>query len=465
MTEQSLVSHAGLNVVTSLIDALGFRDLSEDRLSQFVPSGARHRPGTILGSLAVMLAGGGEHVSDLDILRTGSGVFGNVASNATVSRFFERIVANPDVFDYGFATLTRQLRSRVWGAAGDRNPALQATALDPLILDLDATLVTSHSDKEQAVGTYKGGYGFAPFIASVDYGAGNGTGEILAALMRPGNAGANSAQDHITVFAQAIEQLPDDFYDGHGELIGDKVLVRTDSAGASRKFLHYLASLGVQFTVSYPVPITKAHMVAWINDKAHWQPALDQNGKERTNAWVINATEIFGLTDYPAGTNLFLRAEPLHPGAQGTLLDVDGHRITAFLTNSPRWHGPTLDARHRARGRCENRIKTLKNTGLGKLPFFDFHANQAWAHIAALAMNLVSWLQLAILPAGHKARGWDIKRWRYRLFATAGKIITRARTKRLLIPSKTPETATITTLLAAITGLKRRFRQRIPRPV
>jgi len=456
-TDQSLVSHAGLNVVTSFVDALGFRGLCEDRLGQFVPSGARHRPGTILGSLAVMLAGGGEHVSDLDILRTGTGAFGNVASNATISRFFERTVTNPDVFSYGFATLTRELRSRAWKAAGDRNPALKATALDPLIVDLDATLVTSHSDKDQAVGTYKGGYGFAPFIASVDYGAGNGTGEILAAVMRPGNAGANSAEDHIKVFTQAIEQLPDDFYDQKGELIGEKVLVRTDSAGASRKFLHHLASLGVQFTVSYPVPVLKAHMIGWINDKKYWQPALDQNGKERTDAWVINATEILGLTDYPAGTNLYLRAEPLHPGAQRTLLDADGHRITAFLTNSPRWHGPTLDARHRARGRCENRIKTLKNTGLGKLPFFDFPANQAWANIAALAMNLVSWLQLTALPTGHKARGWDIKRWRYRLFATAGKIITRARQARLLIPDKAPETGTITTLLAAIAELKNRL--------
>lgn len=458
-TDQSLVSHAGLNVVTSFVDALGFRELCEDRLGQFVPSGARHRPGTILGSLAVMLADGGEHVSDLDILRTGAGVFGKVASNATVSRFFERTVTNPEIFSYGFATLTRELRSRVWESAGDRNPALNATALDPLIIDLDATLVTSHSDKEQAVGTYKGGYGFAPFIASVDYGTGNGTGEVLAAVLRPGNAGANSADDHIKVFSQAIAQLPDAFYDQDGKLIGEKVLVRTDSAGASRKFLHHLASLGVQFSVSYPVPVMKARMVAWINDKQYWQPALDQDGKARTDAWVVNATDVLGLTDYPAGTNLFLRAEPLHPGAQATLLDVDGHRVTAFLTNSPRWHGPALDARHRARGRCENRIKTLKNTGLGKLPFFDFHANQAWANIAALAMNLISWLQLAALPTGHKARGWDIKRWRYRLFATAGKLITRARMTRLLIPDKAPETATITTLLAAITELKNSVRQ------
>lgn len=117
----------------SVVDALFYRlkeapfCLCEDRLGQFVPSGARHRPGTILGSLAVMLAGGGEHVSDLDILRTGAGVFGNVASNATISRFFERTVTNPDLFSYGFATLAQELRSRAWEAAGDRNPGLKAT--------------------------------------------------------------------------------------------------------------------------------------------------------------------------------------------------------------------------------------------------------------------------------------------------------------------------------------------------
>ncbi|MEO5321677.1 transposase, partial [Arthrobacter sp. CC3] len=146
--------------------------------------------------------------------------------------------------------------------------------------------------------------------------------------------------------------------------------------------------------------------------------------------------------------------EPLHPGAQPTLLDTDGHRITALLTNSPRWHGPFLDARHRARGRCENRIKTLKNTGLGKLPFFDFAANQAWANIAALAFNLVSWLQLAALPHGHRAKAWDIKRWRYRLFATAGKIITRARRNQLLLPESAPEKDLLKLLLENTARLK-----------
>lgn len=144
-TGQSLVSHAGTTVLTEFLDALGFGGLCEERLGQFVPSGARHRPGRLIGSLSVMLAAGGEHSSDLDMLRTSPGLFGALPSNATVSRFFERTVANRELFGYGFETLTRELRTRVWDAAGARNPALRATAADPLIIDLDATLVTSHS--------------------------------------------------------------------------------------------------------------------------------------------------------------------------------------------------------------------------------------------------------------------------------------------------------------------------------
>jgi hypothetical protein len=221
---QSLISHAGVSVLTGFMDALGFARLCEGRLRQFVPSSARHRSGTILGSLAAMLAAGGEHASDLDILRSSPG-------------FVERSVVNPELFGYGFETLTRQLRTRAWDATGERNPALSATAADPLIIDLDATLGTSHSDKENVASTYKGGYGFAPFIASCDYGAGNGSGEILACVLRPGNAGANSADDHIRAFHTAAAQLPEGFFNDTGALAGEKVLVRTDSAGASRKFL------------------------------------------------------------------------------------------------------------------------------------------------------------------------------------------------------------------------------------
>lgn len=154
-TGQSLISHAGTKILTGFIDALEFKDLCEDRLRQFTPPGAVHRPGHLVARLAVMLCAGGEYVSDLDMFRTQPGLFGPVASNATVSRFFDRTAANPEVFAHGFETLTRTLRSRVWEAAGDRNPAARATPAEPLIIDLDATLVTSHSDKEAVAGTIR----------------------------------------------------------------------------------------------------------------------------------------------------------------------------------------------------------------------------------------------------------------------------------------------------------------------
>lgn len=155
---------------------------------------------------------------------------------------------------------------------------------------------------------------------------------------------------------KALAQLPDSMRDEHGKLHADRILVRTDSAGASREFLNHLHSLGLQFSTSYTLPVPNERFVHWINDKDLWERVIEQDGYERRDAWVIDATKVIKLHGYPAGTRLYLRAEPLHPGAQASIFDVDGHRVTAFLTNAPRWNVAFLDARHRARGRCENRI-------------------------------------------------------------------------------------------------------------
>lgn len=461
LSTQALVSHAGLGMLASFLNALGFRKLCEDRFSQFVPEMAGHRPGKILGSLALMLAGGGEQVTDVDQLRAAPALFGAVGSDATISRFMGRVKEQPAAFAYGFSTMQRTLRSKIREAAGKRSPARQATAQDPLIIDIDASLVHVHSEKENAEGTYKGGYGFSPLIAMVDYGAGNGTGEVLAILMRPGNKGANSAKDHIEVLSQALAQLPDEFYDEQGELIGEKILIRTDSAGASREFLHHLDSMGLQFSTSFALPVANERLIGWINEKKYWEPATDQQGKQRHNAWVIDASKVIPLKEYPPGTRLHLRAEPLHPGAKASLFDTDGNRVTAFLTNAPRYNVAFLDARHRARGRCENRIKTLKNAGLGKLPYHSYAANTAWANLAMFAMNLIAWLQLATLPGGHEAGCWDMKRWRYRLFSMAGKIVHSGRQTKLLISSKAPEATLLLELYERIKHLQQHFKDRI----
>ncbi|MBP2399795.1 hypothetical protein JOF39_002876 [Glutamicibacter protophormiae] len=445
-------------MLTSFLNALDFRQLCEDRFSQFVPATATHRPGKILGALALSMAAGGEQAADIDQLRAAPELFGPIASDATVSRFMSRIKEQPEAFSYGFATMTRSLRTKIWAAAGPRNPARLATPANPLIIDVDATLVHVHSDKEHSAGTYKGGYGFSPIIAMADYGKANGTGEALAVQLRPGNRGANSAKSHIEVLNQALAQLPDDLYDEHGNLQAEKILVRTDSASSSREFLHHLDSLGIQFSTSYSLPVVKERFIRWIDEKKYWEPALDADGDQRDDAWVIDATKVIELKDYPAGTRIYLRAEPLYPGAKANLFDTDGNRVTAFLTNSPRFNVAFLDARHRARGRCENRIKTLKSTGLGKLPYWSFAANQAWADLAMFAVNLVSWLQLVVLPSDHAAGCWDLKRWRFRLFSMAGKVISGGRQRRLLIPQRAPGAQLLCQLIEGIGLLFQRWR-------
>lgn len=457
-TPQKLVSHAGLTTLTGLLNSLGFRKLCEDRFSQFVPSTAIHRPGKMIADLALMLAAGGEQVCDTDQLRVAQGVFGPVASEATFSRFFTRLTNHPGAFDYAFATMQREVRSRLWAAAGKRSPAARATRANPLIVDIDASLVHVHSDKEGAKGTYKRGFGFAPMIAMADYGKGHGTGEVLAVRMRPGNKGANSAVDHISILAEALSQLPDDFYDQDGNLVGEKILVRTDSAGASREFLKHVHQLGVQFSTSYALPVINERFIGWISQKKYWEPALSADGRPRPDAWVIDASKILGLKDYPPGTRIYLRAEPLHPGAKASLFDTDGNRVTAFLTNSSRFDPAFLDVRHRARGRCENRIKSLKAAGLGKLPFFAFGANQAWANLAMFTLNLVSWLQLVVLPADHAAGCWDLKRWRYRVWSLAGKLVTGSRQPRMLINQAAPEAGLVMLLHQQVNVLAGRWR-------
>lgn len=183
------------------------------------------------------------------------------------------------------------------------------------------------------------------------------------------------AADHSNILTEALAQLPDHFYDEDGNLIGEKILVRTDSAGASREFLHHLHRLGLQFSTSYALPVANERFIGWINKKKYWEPAFTAAGKVRKDAWVIDASKVIELKDYPPGTRIYLRAEPLHSGAKASLFDTDGNRVTAFLTISPQFDPVFLDVRHWARGRCENRIKSLKAAGLGKLPFFAFGAN------------------------------------------------------------------------------------------
>ena len=246
-----------------------------------------------------------------------------------------------------------------------------AGAPERLTIDLDATLIASHSDKEGAAGTFKGGFGFHPMLAYADE-----TGEALAGELRPGNAGANTAADQIAVAEQALAQIPA----RHIEEI--EICLRIDSAGASHELLDWAREARIGFSVGYDLTETVRAAILEIAEEA-WVSALDQDGAERSNGQVAEVTDNLDLSGWPAGSRVIVRRERAHPGAQLTFTDHDGHRFQAILTDQP-GEIALLERDHRARARVEDHIRNDKDTGLRNLPFRDF-ANSLMSEARLLA--------------------------------------------------------------------------------
>jgi hypothetical protein len=270
------------------------------------------------------------------------------------------------------------------------------------VIDVDATLVTAHSEKEQAAPTFKRGFGFHPLCAFVDHGP-EGTGEPLAILLRRGNAGSNTIDDHVTVIRDALAQLPGH---GGGRRPGKNVLGRVDGAGGTHGLIEWLTRRRLAYSVGFSLPgeLAAIQKILASIPAAAWTPAYDSDGQVRPGAWVAEVTDLFDLTGWPAGMRLIVRKERPHPGAQLRITDLDGHRITAFVTNTTRGQLADLELRHRRRARAEDRIRCPKDSGLANLPMHDFAQNQIWCANVALAGDLVAWMQTLALT-GHPANG------------------------------------------------------------
>ncbi len=428
-----VVSQAG---AVSLVDTVRVSGLGRG-LSQALAGWrkplARHDPGKIVTDLALALAVGGDCLADVAVLRAELGLFGPVASDPTVSRLVDALAADADRALKAIDAARAAARARVWAAAGEHAPDHAASAGHPVVIDVDATLVTAHSDKEHAAPTFKRGFGFHPLLTFADHGP-DGTGEPLSAMLRKGNAGSNTAADHIAVLKAAFAQLP-----GHtpGRRPGKKVLVRADGAGGTHEFLSWLTGQRVQYSVGFPLPDTFTTELAMLDKEKLWQPAYDGDGRIRDGAFVAEATGLLNLGPRPAGMRVILRKERPHPGAQLRITDVDGNRVTAFATNTTRGQLADLELRHRRRARCEDRIRISKDTGLTNLPLHDFDQNRIWVALVALAVELTAWLQLLAFT-DHPARRWEPKRLRLRLFSLAGRIAEHGRTRRLHLPAHAP---------------------------
>ncbi len=245
-------------------------------------------------------------------------------------------------------------------------------------------------------------------------------------MLRPANAGSNTAYDHKQVLADALAQIPQvNRWRG-----GRKVLVRADSGGGTHEFLGYCHRRRVQYSIGFGLTDDLlAAMETHLTD-TDWVPARDTDGQLRNGAWVTEITGIADLSGWPPGMRLLVRRERPHPGAQLRFTDHNGHQLTAFVTNTRGGCLPELELRHRRRARCEDRIRAAKDTGVRNLPFHGFNANRIWLAVVCLALDLTAWMQALALP-DHPARRWEPKTLRLRLFSIPARLVHHARRARL----------------------------------
>ncbi len=259
-----------------------------------------------------------------------------------------------------------------------------------LCIDVDDTLVTAHSDKQGAAGTYKGGFGFYPLVCFLD--RGDGTGEALSGTLRPGNAGSNTAGDHVEVVDLALAQLPSATHD-------QPIVVRADTGGATHAFTDHLGRRGVRFSISLPADErVRAAMLA------RSRGCLAARGRARRPASPRcrgrRACRAGPSRDrLAAGNPSDLPPRGPHPGAQLSFSDADGHRFQAFITDQPDLDIVALELRHRQRARIEDRIRSGKATGLRNLPFDLLRRNAVWLELVLMACDLTCWAQALLWTA------------------------------------------------------------------
>ena len=409
---KNVANHVGSRLLADLADALG---LTAGLSMAMAPTKQRRRGhdyGQVLADLAVSIADGGTTITELAVLRDQPALFGTVASTPTAWRTLDAVDA---AALERIAAARAAARAKAWAEGGD--PGFY-------VLDFDGTLITSHSEKEGAASTYKRGFGFHPLLVFLD-----ATDEALAGMLRPGNAGSNTAADHVELLRLALAQLPTDPTER-------EVIARADSGALTHDFVNACRAAHVRFSIGFD--LTEKVRIACVSvPKSRWQPAVTADGSdERDGAEVAEITDLIDLSRWPEGTRAIARREEPHPGAQLTFTDIDGHRFQVFITDLPDADIAYLEALQRGRGRAEKLICNLKDTGLMNLPSAEFAINQAWLTTTLIAHDLLAWTRRICLT-GNLAKA-EPKTLRYRLLHAAGTIARTGRRTRLRIAQNWP---------------------------
>jgi hypothetical protein len=435
-----VVSHAGSAVLRLLADNTGLTGAISKALRRrgFDPV---HDRGRVLTDIAVCIADGGRVLADLAAIRDQGELYGSVASDPTLWRALDEIGAEQR---NRVATARAKIRRQVWAlieARHGRIPPSRVADVDlgpTVVIRMDATIQIAHSDKEQAKGTFKGSYGHHPLTAWCD-----NTDESLAFLLRPGNAGSNTAADHITVLTEAMTQIPA----RHRR----DVLVTVDGAGATLDLIRHITSLNaapgrrVHYSVGFDLDARARTAIGKV-PATMWEHVWDRYGDPRDldAAGVIELTGLLRaslgrdeLPNWPPDMRIICRRERPSSGAQLCLLEqADGWRYQLTATNTPGKQLAFLEARHRAHARVEDNIRTGKDAGLEHLPSKSMKINQAWCVAATIAADLLCWLRLLCLDA--TLADAEPKTLRYRILHTAVRLVRGQRKRKIKIPETWP---------------------------
>ena len=423
-----VVSHAGDELLREMADATGLVDAWDGALLGTYKGLPFHQPGQVLADLAVAIADGATAISHLAALRDQPGLFGPVASTPTAWRVLDRVGAE-------------ELKSLRAGRAVARAAAWEAGAAPDvaagLTIDFDATIVIAHSEKEQATPTWKRTFGFHPLVCFLDRPE-ISAGEALAGVMRPGNAGSNTAADHVTVLDLALASLPEAARPRPGDPGSPAMLARADSAGATHAFAAACRARGVGYSFGFAVTETVRTAIAALPEDV-WGAGIDgDDGEVREGAWVAELTGLVDMSAWPERSRLIVRAERAHPGAQLSIFDTDtGLRHTCFITDTPPGKVPGqvagLELRHRRHARIEDRIRQAKAAGLRNVPCKEIAENSAWLECVLAAADLVAWSKLICFADDALIARCEIDTFRYTILHVAARLARTGRAVHLRI--------------------------------
>jgi hypothetical protein len=441
-----LVGHAGAILLRKTADQAGLTAGLSEALRRKGTSPLLDR-GIVLVSMAAVIALGATSMSDIGLLAHLAPVLGAAPSGPTIRRALD-LAGTPAMLDR-IARARARARAHAWTliegtAAGFPWLVIAGKTLAGwVVIDMDATLVTAHSDKEKAAPTWKKGYGFHPLAAWC-----SNTRECLAMLLRPGNAGSNTFTDHRDVLAAAIRQVPARFR--------RKILVRVDGAGASHELIKHLLSLSsprrtMLFTCGWMITAADEDAIKMVPADA-WKPGIAQDGSLEEDKAVVEITHLMSRAgNWPEGLRWIVRRVRPSRRQMGNLTAYEkktGWRYSITCTNIPgsgiggvpgSHHPQCIDVVHREHAVVETGgVRTAKAMGLRALPSKSWQVNCGWVIAANIAADLAAWTRLLGHCDDEELRDADPDTLRYRVWHLPARLARHARQRILAISRDWP---------------------------